>query len=200
MPDSWSERMDSIGAYQGDESAQSRLWTWQTLWNVALDRPLVGAGFRAEALFIFERYAPTTGAGEAFLSAGKSWVAHSIYFQMLGEQGFPGLFFFLALWTAVWLRAGRLARKARDIPELAGWMPLLLNMIQVSLIGYAVGGAFLSLAYLDLPYYFMAYVVLADVFIARRHAQGRAGSPAQAQSPGSMAGNGGARPGLAKGG
>lgn len=170
MPDSWTQRMDSIGEYEVDESAQSRLWTWHTLWNVAVDRPLVGAGFRAEALFIFKQYAPVTEQGQVFLEAGKSWVAHSIYFQMLGEQGFPGLFFFLALWTAVWIRAGRLAKRADAIAGLNKWLPLLLRMTQVSLIGYAAGGAFLSLAYLDLPYYFMGYVVLGEIFIARHSA------------------------------
>ena len=33
-------------------------------------------------------------------------------------------------------------------------------MCQVSLVGYAVGGAFLSLAYFDLPYDIMVMVVL----------------------------------------
>lgn len=168
MPDSWTQRMDTISEYQEDESAQSRLWTWHTLWNVAVDRPLVGAGFRAEALFIFKQYAPATEQGQAFIAAGKSWVAHSIYFQMLGEQGFPGLFFFLGLWVAVWVRAGRMAKRAENIPELKPWMPLLLRMSQVSLVGYATGGAFLSLAYLDLPYYFMAYVVLCEIHLRRR--------------------------------
>jgi hypothetical protein len=32
-------------------------------------------------------------------------------------------------------------------------------MIQASLIGFAVGGAFLSLLYFDVPYYLMAAVV-----------------------------------------
>jgi hypothetical protein len=34
-------------------------------------------------------------------------------------------------------------------------------MVQVSLIGYAVGGAFLSLAYFDLPYNMLMLSVLA---------------------------------------
>ena len=35
MPDSWTSRMETIGTYQEDTSAQSRLWVWNTLWNVA---------------------------------------------------------------------------------------------------------------------------------------------------------------------
>ncbi|MBI3367583.1 MAG: hypothetical protein HY021_03770 [Burkholderiales bacterium] len=48
---------------------------------------------------------------------------------------------------------------------------MLMPMIQVSLIGYAVGGAFLSLGYLDLPYYIMAVVSMTQATIKERRAQ-----------------------------
>ena len=38
-------------------------------------------------------------------------------------------------------------------------------MVQVSLVGYFVGGAFLSLSYFDLPYDLMMMVVLARVWV-----------------------------------
>lgn len=41
-------------------------------------------------------------------------------------------------------------------------------MVQVSLLGYAVGGAFLSLAYFDLPYNMMVMVVLARKWVENR--------------------------------
>jgi probable O-glycosylation ligase (exosortase A-associated) len=167
MPDSWTQRMDTIGTYQEDTSAMSRLWTWTTLFNAAVDRPLVGAGFRADASAIFLRYAPAGGQWGMFSGLDKVWVAHSIYFQMLGEHGFVGLALYLALWITVWVQAGRLARQAQQLPALASWLPLLMRMTQVSLVGYSVGGAFLSLAYLDLPYYFMAYVILAQTLVQR---------------------------------
>jgi probable O-glycosylation ligase (exosortase A-associated) len=167
MPESWTTRMDTIGTYEEDSSAMSRLWTWTTLWNAAVDRPFVGAGFRAEARFIFERYAPLGGQWEMFSSLEKSWVAHSIYFQMLGEHGFVGLTLFLALWGTVWVQAGRVRKQAQAVAALSTWLPLLMAMTQVSLIGYATGGAFLSLAYLDLPYYLMGFVILARILVSK---------------------------------
>lgn len=168
MPESWVQRMDTIQSYEDDSSAMSRVWTWTTLWNAAVDRPLVGAGFRADAHVVFDRYAPKGGKWEQF--SGLVFVAHSIYFQMLGEHGFVGLFFFIMLWLAVWALAGRTARQAQDLPELKSWLPELMRMTQVSLVGYLIGGAFLSLAYLDLAYYLMAYVMLGAGFVreARR--------------------------------
>jgi hypothetical protein len=48
------------------------------------------------------------------------------------------------------------------MPELE-WAGDLVRMVQVSLAGYAVGGAFVGLAYFDLPYHLMAVVVICDV-------------------------------------
>lgn len=178
MPENWTERMDTIGSFREDTSAMSRLWTWTTLWNAAVDRPLVGAGYRADSVAIFQRYAPIGGVWDEFSSLDKVWVAHSIYFQMLGEHGFVGLFLFLGLWVTVWFQAGRLARRAEAVPSLATWLPLLMRMTQVSLIGYAVGGAFLSLAYLDLPLYMMGYVVLGQCLLS-----GALAAPGGTRSP-----------------
>jgi hypothetical protein len=38
-------------------------------------------------------------------------------------------------------------------------------MIQVSLVGYAVGGAFLSLAYYDVPYNLLVVLVLTRMLV-----------------------------------
>ncbi len=176
MPESWTNRMETIRAYQQDGSAMSRLWTWTTLWNVAVDRPLVGAGFVADNAAVFARYAPTDGDWGVF--AGRVYVAHSIYFQMLGEHGFVGLGLFLALGIAAWLTASGVARRARGDEQYGAWMPLLMRMVQVSLIGYGVGGAFLSIAYLDLPFYIVGFVVLCDALLRRRAAEQAAARPA----------------------
>ena len=93
--------------------------------------------------------------------------AHSIYFQILGNHGFVGLFLFIALWISTYRWAGWLRKNTPDIPE-AHWARILGGMVQVSLLGYAVGGAFLSLAYFDLPYNMMVMVVLARKWVENR--------------------------------
>ena len=47
------------------------------------------------------------------------------------------------------------------------WAHDLAAMCQVSLIGYAVGGAFLSLTYFDLPYYVVMTLVVLRAFVIR---------------------------------
>ena len=166
MPDTWTKRMDTIQTYQADDSAMTRIYTWRTLFNCAVDRPLTGAGFGADNIEVFARYAPRSaefaGYGDVVL------VAHSIYFQMMGEHGFPGLTLFLLIGLFTWVKAASLARKCKDDPDFGTWVPVLMPMVQVGLIGYALGGAFLSLAYLDVPYYVIALVVMVDATIKDR--------------------------------
>jgi hypothetical protein len=73
---------------------------------------------------------------------------------------------FLMLWLFTWVSAGRLHKLGTANPE-TGWLSDLGGMCQVSLVGYAVGGAFLSLAYFDLPYNIMVLVVLGKAWYGR---------------------------------
>jgi putative inorganic carbon (HCO3(-)) transporter len=180
MPESWSGRMHTIETYEQDSSAMSRLYAWQTMWNAAVDRPLVGVGFAADNPAVFSRYAPVGGVGT--YAGGGIYVAHSIYFQALGEHGFVGLALYLALGLLTWRKAGRIARETRDDPDFGSWVPQLMRMVQVSLIGFATGGAFLSLVHFDLPYYVLSFVVLVDATLRERSKQtvGRDDTPAAA--------------------
>jgi putative inorganic carbon (hco3(-)) transporter len=152
MPQSWHERMETIGSYESDTSAMGRVYTWEAMFNIARDRPW-GGGFDIYNADVLSRYkdSPDTALVRA---------AHSIYFQVLGEHGFVGLALFLAFWALVWRAAVDLKRRARGDPQTE-WAAQLADMCQVSLIGYFVGGAFLSLAYFDLPYDVMLLVVVA---------------------------------------
>ncbi len=152
MPESWHKRMDTIGTYHSDESAMGRIYTWRAMTNLAEDR-VTGGGFAIYRTDIFARYKHSEDT--ALVRA-----AHSIYFQVLGEHGFIGLGIFLLFWMVVWGTAARLRRRARGDPRTR-WAADLAALSQAALIGYWVGGAFLSLAYFDLPYDLVAALVVA---------------------------------------
>jgi probable O-glycosylation ligase (exosortase A-associated) len=149
MPDTWSDRMATIQTYNEDTSATGRLNAWWMAFNLAKDN-FFGGGFMVSLPELFIKYAPDPLAVHA---------AHSIYFMVLGEHGFIGLFLFLTLFCLVWGSAGRMRRQGRALPQTQ-WVADLGSMCQVSLAGYAVGGAFLSLTYYDLPYNILILVVL----------------------------------------
>ena len=160
MPEHWVSRMETITEYQSDASAMGRLNAWAVMINIANDR-LTGGGFDIYNRETFAIYAP---AGLAPIAA------HSIYFQVLGEHGWIGLLLFLALWMLSWRTATSIRRQSRDKPDLA-WAFQLAGMSQVSLVGYAVGGAFLSLAYFDLPYNILVILVVLQRWLSARVAE-----------------------------
>lgn len=157
MPDTWTDRMSTIKTYDQDSSAQGRINAWWMAFNLAKDN-FFGGGYEIYTQTVFNKYAPDPLDVHA---------AHSIYFMVLGEQGFIGLFLFLLLWFFTWRSAGRLIREGRKRPQ-AKWVGDLGAMIQASYVGYFVGGAFLSLSYFDLPYNLMVMVIVARRYMDRQ--------------------------------
>jgi len=172
MPDDWTMRMDTMRTYEEDASAMSRLRTWAMILNLVADRPTLGGGFAMYTKEVYARWAPDA----------ENFVAHSIYFQMLGEHGVPGLALYLLLWLFAWRTAGWIRTQTRSLPEYQ-WAYWLASMSQVSFVGFAAGGAFLSLAYFDVPYNFIIALVLTRKLIekelaARRETTNKAVTPA----------------------
>lgn len=158
MPDHWGERMETMRTYSEDGSAMGRISSWWVAWRLAFDYPF-GVGFNAARAELFQMYSPYPEFGV--------FVAHSIYFQMLGHHGFVGLFIFLGIFISTFLMCRRIRKASEGHPQ-AQWCHDLAGMCQVSLIGYAIGGAFLQLGYFDLPYNIMVLVVLTHVWVTSR--------------------------------
>ena len=133
-----------------------RINAWWMAFHLANDRPL-GGGFEIYDSHVFQLYAPIPEDVHA---------AHSIYFQVLGEHGWGGLAIYLTLGILTWLAGSRIIRRSAPFAELA-WAGNLARMVQVSLLGFAVGGAFLSLTYFDVPYYLMAAMVATQLIVER---------------------------------
>lgn len=153
MPQEWYDRMYTIKTYQEDASALGRINAWHTAFNVAKDR-VTGGGFEMFRPPTFRQYAP-----EPY----RVHDVHSIYFEIMGEHGFIGFAMFILLALFTWLRANRVIRECKNDPERK-WAADLAAMIQVALVGYGAGGAFLGLAYFDLTYHLMIVLILAAKF------------------------------------
>jgi putative inorganic carbon (HCO3(-)) transporter len=141
MPSAWFDRMDTINEYHEDGSALGRINAWKFAINIATTFPL-GGGYNVFTPRMFLMYAP---------NPLDYHVAHSIWFQVLGDHGFIGLTMFVVLMFFAWRTGTRVRKYCETVPDLQ-WAVTLARMCQVCIIGYAVSGSFLSLAYFDLYY------------------------------------------------
>lgn len=167
MPASWKERMGSISEYQEDSSAMGRIHAWQYSIAIANDR-LTGGGFTSWSEATYATYAPQSKL---------KVVAHSIYFSVIADHGWPGFAMFAGILFITWRRLGRLYR-AGDPPDDPFKPAVLARMLQVSMVAYLSGGAFLSLSYFDLPWHIIAIsILLAELYAGRSETRGYVTAP-----------------------
>ncbi|HMU22956.1 MAG TPA: putative O-glycosylation ligase, exosortase A system-associated, partial [Sphingorhabdus sp.] len=94
---------------------------------------------------------------------------HSSYFEMLGEQGFPGLIIWLLIHVGGVWRMEMIARmyKKRDRPD-EQWVAPLATALQNAQIIYLVGSLFVGIAFQPFVYMLVAMQLGLDTYLARR--------------------------------
>jgi putative inorganic carbon (hco3(-)) transporter len=161
MPSAWWERMSTITSDNPDSSVMGRFNAWSMAWNLAVDRPVFGGGFAIYEPDVFGRYAPDPLDIHA---------AHSIYFQMLGEHGFVGLGLFLLLAFLMWRTGTRIIRGSGF--GAYQWRADLARALQVSVVGFLVGGITVNIGYWDVYYFELVLLVaLEQLMIATKRSQ-----------------------------
>ncbi|MBV5347687.1 putative O-glycosylation ligase, exosortase A system-associated [bacterium] len=171
IPEQWFDRMNTISTAGSDDSFMGRIVAWKLSMILALRHPFLGGGFKALEYFPvwtslsmdFFNY-PFFFTGTAVPDSFRSHAAHSIYFQVLGDHGFIGLFIFLIILTLSFHKAGLVAKIAKQ-NGLPSWIIKLATMLKLSIFVYAVGGAALSFAYFDFIYAIFAIVLILELRI-----------------------------------
>ena len=100
-------------------------------------------------------------SGSALPDTLRGHAAHSIYFQVLGDQGFFGFVLFIAILVLSFFKAGEIAKKTR-LANGPDWLINLATMLRLSIFTYAVGGAALSFAYFDMIYAIYGLVIVLE--------------------------------------
>lgn len=175
-PEKWVARVETIGHYGEDSSANARLHAWTVAFRLANDRPVVGGGFWSVSQ-------PDTWARYLPEGPNTGHDAHSIYMGVLAEHGYVGLVLYAMLLTFVVGTLRRIRRDVRGIAELE-WIRNYAAMLFAAIMGFLVTGIFLSVAYFDLAYLlFMSVIVLKSLAAealaapARQHDEARRPSP-----------------------
>ena len=170
LPSSFTSRMETIGSYQGDESASTRLAVWKWTLDYVKEKPL-GGGFDAYLgnSFTYNTRVETSEGNSTSISTqqvtdeGRAF--HSAYFEMLGEQGWPGLVLWLtfhALGLLNMEKVRRRFRKSENAVEMRQGQ--LANALQQAHIVYMVGALFTGVAFQSFIYMIAALEIgLANI-------------------------------------
>lgn len=158
---SYADRMATMGSYQSDSSAYVRLQVWKWTLDFASTHPF-GGGFVSYLVNHVE--IPGTGSEPPIEEFGRAF--HSIYFEVLGEHGYPGIAMFLVLAASMILKLNRLARRARPYPELQ-WVVSLAYALQSGLAVFLTSGTFVGIAFQPMFWYFISLGISLNAYMWR---------------------------------
>jgi putative inorganic carbon (hco3(-)) transporter len=175
LPSAFSNRMETIQDYKADESAATRVAVWKWTWEFVQEHPF-GGGFDAYRINKIRYDLPVvdengfdTGAVDRKEIVDQGRAYHSSYFEMLGEQGFPGLIIWLLIHVGGVWRMEVIARlyKKRNRPD-EQWVAPLAAALQNAQIIYLVGSLFVGIAFQPFVYMLVAMQLGLDTYLARR--------------------------------
>jgi O-antigen ligase len=159
LPQSYLARMNTIENHSEDQSASTRVAVWMWTLDYVKTHPL-GGGFDAYRSNSFTYRMPQVSGSPGNqqvtykIVTDKARAYHSSYFEMLGEQGWPGLILWLWLQLlGVWQMERIRWRFKRTEEGTASWQWGLATALQQAQLVYLLGAAFVGIAYL--PYSFM---------------------------------------------
>ncbi len=178
LPSAFAARMETIQDYQADQSASTRLAVWGWTWNYALEHPFGGGfdAFRQNELRV-ERV-EVEGSGNSrsvriqpYTDAGRAY--HNSYFEMLGEQGFPGLALWLYLHIVCLFRMERIRRRYRRETGDNAWISPLASALQASQLVYLLGSMFVGIAFQPFMFLPIAAQIALHQYLKRREEEAR---------------------------
>ena len=176
LPASYTDRMSTINHAQSDESAATRLAVWAWTIDYANSHPFGGGfdAYRGDHLNIHLEKEDNDGAATSVQSKGetdKARAYHSSYFEMLGEQGWPGLILWLTLQLSGLVQLQMVRRKLKrsqdpgDISDRA-----LATALQEGHVVYLLGAAFVGIAFQPFIYMLVGLQIALVAQVNKRRA------------------------------
>ncbi|WP_417521359.1 putative O-glycosylation ligase, exosortase A system-associated [Marinobacter sp.] len=149
--DSYVSRMQTLENATEESSALGRILVWRWTIDYVSERPITGGGFDSYIANAGELNQYLESDVNVSLKPNQPKAFHNIFFEVLGEQGYVGLFIYLILIFWAWKLNWRLSRDKNADPALRA----LAITLQYALIIYCVCGMFIGVAYAPWVFYFI---------------------------------------------
>ena len=164
--DSWNARISTIGGEGLDNTTNVRILVWKWTLQFAATNPL-GGGFMA---FLINHIVVPSSSGAPGGETQFGRAFHSIYFEVLGEHGWPGIAIFLTMIASTLFALSRLKKQTKRDPELA-WCADLADALQSSIVVFMASGAFVGIAYQPMFWYTIALSISLRAYVRRVQAR-----------------------------
>ena len=138
-PPAWRERLLSAQDYEQDATAARRITLWKAGFSMLRDHPF-GVGINNFAVNLVTKYRPPGVEGGAT-------APHSIFVQAGSELGIGGLAVLLAVIVLIFRRNQATRKLYRQAHLDEPWILNFAHALDLSLLGFIVGGAFLTVLY-----------------------------------------------------
>jgi putative inorganic carbon (hco3(-)) transporter len=152
LPPQFADEFQTISAETG--TGKHRIELWSAGFHMFLDHPILGVGMMNFPGVYGRFYMPENPSNPRWITV------HSIYFQLIAEMGILGAIFFILI--AYWIIKDNwiVQRKMRAAAQVQSFSYAISQGLTVSILGYLIGGAFLSLLYYP-PLYIIAALTVA---------------------------------------
>ncbi|KMT64632.1 hypothetical protein XM47_13395 [Catenovulum maritimum] len=162
MGDEWFNRMDSIKSADEDSSFMGRVISWKLSLLLAIENPFFGGGF--DAIIDIPTWEALKQSFDkvSFIPSPEPHiphVAHSTYFQVLGNQGFLGIFIFALMLMKTTSSFSKVKKQA----EKGSWLYHAAFFSKISIVVFMVSGAALNFAYREILLVYFAFAVCLEI-------------------------------------
>jgi probable O-glycosylation ligase (exosortase A-associated) len=147
-----------------DRTREDRFYSWRRGWEMFLDNPVLGIGAGNYPWKVNEyelRSSEYNPNGR--LHGGR--VAHSLYFTLIPELGSVGILIYstiVVLAIRKLLRLGRVGKSHNSQGIESSDLELLARAMLVSLAGYFISGAFISVLYYPHLWYLIGFLLAVE--------------------------------------
>jgi len=175
LPNSLTNRAATIQNNQSDQSASTRIAVWKWTIGYAADHPFGGGfdSFRGNRLQVITTDSDGSASNVSqtvtskVVDQGRAF--HSAYFEMLGEQGWPGLALWLTLQISGLIQlegVRRRLRKSTDPRDIKD--SEMATALQQGHFVYLLGAAFVGIAYQPFIYMLIGLQIALVQQVRRR--------------------------------
>jgi probable O-glycosylation ligase (exosortase A-associated) len=168
LSDRWMSRMQTIQNYQTDDSAMVRIKVWLWTLDYVGSHPL-GGGFDVYRINRITLPGPNTGLtsmGSVDTREQEGRAFHSSWFEVLGEQGMPGMAIFIAMIVTFYSRAFVIRRRTKGDDNLK-WANSLSRYMMMSVTIYLAAGSFIGVAFQPFLYDLIAAGIVLGECVRR---------------------------------